>query len=144
MSHVIHGLASPTLALLYLAQGHADRARETLDEVLANQPDNGHALALRARIERPDPCELRVRRVAGAVAVHWRAPSPTDDLHVVVAISTAAGDGLRYTSIRCDDCSRPGEATVPTPDSGALSACLVRWRPGQPFRPLAVVEPLVW
>jgi hypothetical protein len=41
-----------TLAEIYVAQGHTDRALAVLAEVLANEPDHAAALALRERIER--------------------------------------------------------------------------------------------
>lgn len=57
-------LASPTLALLYLAQGHRSRARATLDEVLAADPFNGHALALVPRVRALPPVRLGAQLVA--------------------------------------------------------------------------------
>lgn len=45
-------VATLTLAEIYLAQGHTDRARAVLAEVLANEPDHAAALALRERMER--------------------------------------------------------------------------------------------
>src|SRR5688572_28619517 len=39
-----------TLAEIYVAQGHIDRAHVVLDEVLQNEPDHVAALALRARL----------------------------------------------------------------------------------------------
>jgi hypothetical protein len=45
-------VATVTLAEIYLAQGHTDRALSVLAEVLANEPDHPAALALRDRIER--------------------------------------------------------------------------------------------
>lgn len=43
-------LATVTLAEIYAAQGHRDRALAVLDEVLAAEPDHAVALALRARV----------------------------------------------------------------------------------------------
>ena len=51
-------LASPTLALLYLAQGHPRRARATLAEVLEAEPENGYALALLERLREPPEPKL--------------------------------------------------------------------------------------
>lgn len=45
-------VATLTLAEIYLAQGHTDRALAVLAEVLATEPDHTAALALRDRIER--------------------------------------------------------------------------------------------
>ena len=70
MSQVLN---SPTLALLYLAQGHPGRARGTIVEVLAADPDNGHALALQARLRERPPAELSAVFVASATS----GPRPT-------------------------------------------------------------------
>jgi len=43
-------LATVTLAEIYAAQGHVDRALAVLDEVLARDPDHREALALRERL----------------------------------------------------------------------------------------------
>jgi hypothetical protein len=45
-------VATLTLAEIYVAQGHTDRALAVLAEVLSNEPDHAAALALRDRIER--------------------------------------------------------------------------------------------
>jgi hypothetical protein len=43
-------VATLTLAEIYVAQGHSDRALKVLDEVLRNEPDHAAALSLRARL----------------------------------------------------------------------------------------------
>jgi hypothetical protein len=43
-------VATLTLAEIYVAQGHADRALVVLDEVLRNEPDHAAALALKQRL----------------------------------------------------------------------------------------------
>jgi hypothetical protein len=43
-------VATLTLAEIYVAQGHTDRALKVLDEVLRNEPDHAAALSLRARL----------------------------------------------------------------------------------------------
>lgn len=45
-------VATVTLAEIYVAQGHTDRALAVLAEVLASEPDHAAALALRDRLER--------------------------------------------------------------------------------------------
>jgi hypothetical protein len=45
-------VATLTLAEIYVAQGHTDRALAVLAEVLSNEPDHAAALALRERLER--------------------------------------------------------------------------------------------
>jgi hypothetical protein len=43
-------VATLTLAEIYVAQGHLDRARAVLDEVLKSEPDHAAALSLRERL----------------------------------------------------------------------------------------------
>ena len=66
-------VATLTLAEIYLAQGHYDRALAVVTEVLANEPDHASAVALRARIEaeRSGP---HSRRRPGALVTE---PPPT-------------------------------------------------------------------
>ena len=46
-------LASPTLAHLYVEQGHYTKAKAVLDTVIADDPCQGQALALRERLASP-------------------------------------------------------------------------------------------
>ncbi|MGB1699120.1 MAG: hypothetical protein ACPHRO_04135 [Nannocystaceae bacterium] len=48
--HDLDPLASPTLAALYLRQGHLPRAASVADTLLTKNPEDGVALALRHRI----------------------------------------------------------------------------------------------
>jgi hypothetical protein len=76
-------VASVTLAEIYAAQGHVQRALETLDEVLAREPDHPAARALRERLDaRPgaspaaaeaphDDLLLVVPRAPGVVDARW-------------------------------------------------------------------------
>jgi hypothetical protein len=66
-------VATLTLAEIYLAQGHYDRALAVVAEVLANEPDHAAGLALRARIE-ADRNGPHSRRRASAFASE---PPPT-------------------------------------------------------------------
>jgi hypothetical protein len=150
-------LASATLALLYLAQGHRSRARATLDEVLEAEPGNGYALALHERMQlRPTP-RLGARFVASSAAgidigageleLSWSFSAelvPADHrLHVVVGFATRGRSCLRYTSIPCLD--RTATQRMPAPLGPASAALtLVASKPGAPLRLLAVAEPLHW
>ncbi|MFZ5892147.1 MAG: hypothetical protein ACOY0T_13910 [Myxococcota bacterium] len=58
-------VATVTLAEIYAAQGHVDRALSMLDEVLAREPEHAAALALRERLS----AEPRGRRVEPAPRV---------------------------------------------------------------------------
>lgn len=150
-------LASVTLALLYLGQGHRSRARATLDEVLEAEPGNGYALALHDRMKtRPRP-QLGARFVASSAAgidigageleLSWSiAPAivPADHrLFVVVGFASKDGRSLRYTSIPCLD--RSATRRLPAPLGPASAAvALVASKPGAPLQILAVAEPTHW
>jgi hypothetical protein len=56
-------VATLTLAEIYVAQGHTDRALAVLAEVLSNEPDHAAAMALRDRLERRGEPQ-RVTRLA--------------------------------------------------------------------------------
>lgn len=157
-------IASPTLALLYLAQGHRSRARATLREVLEAEPTNGYALALHDRMQSRPHATLEARFVAssatgidlgaGELELEWRIPPelvPADHrLDVVVAFATRDRASLRFTSIPCDmqEGQDGGSATVrriPAPLGPASAAVtLVASTPGGPLRLLAVAEPTSW
>jgi hypothetical protein len=127
------GLASATLAQLYLEQGHTERALAICRELLERDPCNGHALVLERRMRVRPQATLGARFVSssaagvdigvGQVELKWSVPrsllTELDEWHddarldVVVAIarrwqggSAGAHDGppaLRYTSVRCLD-----------------------------------------
>lgn len=158
-------IASPTLALLYLAQGHRSRAQATLLEVLEAEPTNGYALALHDRMQSRPHATLDARFVAssatgidigaGELELEWSIPPelvPDDHrLDVVVAFATRDRASLRFSSIPCDSDDlghELGRATVrriPAPLGPASAAVtLVASTPGGPLRLLAVAEPTSW
>jgi hypothetical protein len=74
-------VATLTLAEIYLAQGHSERALATLEEVLASEPEHAAALALRDRIANERVGTSGRRRPApssepGAVDEPLPAPAP--------------------------------------------------------------------
>ncbi len=150
-------IASPTLALLYLAQGHRAHARATLDEVLETEPENGYALALHDRMQPRPRAQLSARFVASSAAgidigageleLSWSIPAalvPAEHRqYVVVAFATRGRNSLRYTSIPCLD--KTATQRVPAPLGPASAAIvLVASKPRAPLRLLAVAEPLSW
>jgi hypothetical protein len=163
------GLASATLAQLYLEQGHTERALAICRELLERDPCNGHALALERRMRVPPRASLGARFVSSSAAgvdlgvgqleLEWSVPrslfAELDDarLDVVVAIARAAV--LRYTSVRCLDLVATRLLDVPLgPASAAVVLVIsagprrhsvladVRRRPD--LRVLAVAEPVRW
>ena len=146
-------LASPTLALLYLAQGHPRRARATLAEVLEAEPENGYALALLERLREPPEPKLDLGFIAGAIEgageleLRWSVHpgrDPGAPLHVVLAFAwPRAHEGLRYTSRRCEGLA--GTLRLPAPlGPASLAAALVCNPPGDRLHTLAVADSLSW
>lgn len=150
-------IASPTLALLYLAQGHRARAQATVNEVLALEPFNGYALALRERMHEAPKVELSARFVpraaavidigAGELELRWAIPpalvDPERRLDVVIAIATRQRAVLAYTSIPCLDRRATQRFATPLGPASAAVA-LVASRPGGSLEILAVAEPQSW
>lgn len=150
-------IASPTLALLYLAQGHRSRARATLRDVLEAEPTNGYALALHDRMRSRPQATLAARFVAssatgidlgaGELEVEWTIPSElwTDDQRFDVAVAFATRDraSLRFTSIACAEQAGVRRLAAPLGPASAAIA-LVASTPGGPLRLLAVAEPQSW
>lgn len=160
-------LASATLALLYLAQGHRARAQATLREVLCAEPSNGYALALQARMQPRPHAQLHARFVAasttgidigaGELELHWSIPESLESeldarpgnqadtyrLDVVIGFATRDRPSLRLTSIPCLD--RAADQRIPAPLGPASAAiALVASKPGGPLRLLAVADTLSW
>jgi hypothetical protein len=151
------GLASPTLAQLYLAQGHPGRARTTLDEVLADDPHNGMALALRERLRLHPHAEVHARfepgsGFGGEIELSWsvpeRFPWPAAEfeprLELIFAIARLRdGSALRFSSRICPGPRGTERIGAPLgPASAALA--LVAHQRGGGLRFLAVAEPLSW
>jgi hypothetical protein len=150
-------LASPTLALLYLAQGHRARARTTLREVLEAEPTNGYALALHLRMQAPPHARLDARFVASSAAgidigageleLDWSIPeqlvAADHRLDVVVAFATRDRSSLRFTSIPCLEQTAARRIPAPLGPASAAVALLASKPGGRPLL-LAVAEPRSW
>lgn len=102
-------LASATLAQLYLAQGHPDQAAQIVDELLAKNPHDGHALALRTRMHHPAAASLELldSSTAGPIRVRYRIgelESTMGPAHVLLATAGLRPDqrAIRVTSIPCE------------------------------------------
>lgn len=146
MSDRADPLASPTLAQLYVTQGHYDRASRVLDAVLANDPENGHALALRKRLALRGQAELSLERNAEALDVRYRSDGPATDLHVVVGTWRARGGQATAEPLRSQPCpNAAGLLSFGVRDGpGAAAACLARLDANGQLEVLAVAEPIHW
>ncbi|MFO7562701.1 MAG: hypothetical protein R6X02_08650 [Enhygromyxa sp.] len=150
-------IASATLALLYLAQGHRTRARATISEVLELDPSNGYALALQDRVQPRLHAKLHARFVAssttgidigaGELELEWSIPAAVipegHRLDVMVGFATRDRPSLRLSSIACLD--REGVQRIPAPLGPASAAiALVASKARGPLRLLAVSETISW
>jgi hypothetical protein len=119
-------LATGTLANLYLAQGHTERALDIAAQRLRDDPLDGAALAIRARVSAVRTATLELESIPGAVVVRWAvstgAPPPAE-LHLVLAtVRAARRPSPHFSSLRC--AGPRGEAEValnPGPASGAVA-----------------------
>ena len=134
-------IASATLARLYLTQGHAARARAILDEVLARDPLDGDALALRDRL-RPRP-RLSATVDGDALLLRWQGVSAPGRVHVVLAsIGGGPTPALHVTSRPCAGAFGRHRLPLPWP-RGVLVASLGRVD-DRGYAPQVVAEPLGW
>jgi hypothetical protein len=83
-------LPTVTLAEIYAAQGHVDRALAVLDEVIAREPDHREARAMRARFAEPSH-RSRARAAKDRDAPVAIEPPPVGDEHARVEEARASG-----------------------------------------------------
>lgn len=114
-------VATLTLAEIYLAQGHYDRALAVVGEVLANEPDHASALALRERIEADRSSPHSRRRPAALVTEPPPtpippppAPAPIEPPRAPAPTSDAEDEG-RPTLLSESSFSAAPEATASPP-----------------------------
>ena len=68
---LIDKLASPTLAHLYLSQGHFERAADTIEKLLTSNPTNGEVLSLQERLLQCNTARLQSKVQGLALQLHW-------------------------------------------------------------------------
>ena len=165
-------LASPTLAQLYLEQGHPERAREICTELLARDPSNGYARVLLERLQVEPAAQIEARFVErsaagigiGELELRWSVPrallrgyaDARVDLVIAVSVEREGiTSALRYTSVRCRELDGVHEFQAPIGPASAAVALVVgsaRTRPSvlthsahhRPLRFLAVAPPISW
>jgi hypothetical protein len=151
------GLATVTLARLYMQQGHLDRARGMIQQILARAPESGPARVLARRLAIRQAIELELELAEDDTAIiRWRGapcdPSAlldrlgrTDARLYIVLLAFGRGPG-RPAYVTSRRCARPrGELIVPCgPRPGSVVACLSAAVPGHPPRPLTVATPMTW
>jgi len=142
-------IATPTLARLYLGQGHLDRARAVLDDCLARDPWDGHALALRDRLAARSEAVLTITHADEQLHLAWNGleRSPRVGAHpvvVLVAITQAGAPIATWvTSTRCGAAFGTWDTSVPFA-RGSACACIGDVVPGRGFSVLTVARPISW
>jgi hypothetical protein len=137
-------LATPTLARLYMGQGHFDRARTVLDGCLRRDPHDGHALALVRRLQVRSDATLVVKLVRDRLVLEWTALADAESCYVVIVASTQTGSTAAtwVTSTRARAAFGTWDHGLPFP-RGSVSACIGTVGP-HGWSVLAVARPLSW
>ncbi len=137
-------LASPTLALLYISQGHRAHAREVVEEILGRDSTDGHALVLRDRLRAHSEAMLGCVDEGDALTLTWQRAPGGRDVHVIVSIFSGSGADLRtfVTSKRCTSSVGSWRVSRP-PHRGSASACIGRLG-AHGLEILAVARPVSW
>ncbi len=151
------GIASVTLARLYVQQGYLQRARSMLSQIIARDPEHGPALELLRRLAVRAETTLTIELAEENTALlRWRdVPCSAEELqlrfgtgdaalHVILlAFGRGPGAPAFVTSRRCTRAR--AEVLLPCgPDPGSVSACIALESPRGRARPIAVAEPVSW
>lgn len=138
-------IASPTLALLYLSQGHLGRARTIVAELLERDPTDGQALVLARRLAARTSARIECEVRAEHLVVQWQGIEPRPGTHVVWVLTEhgRASPRVRVSSTRCERGFGALERPLPWP-RGSVSCCIARVDPAHGFVPLAVGEARSW
>jgi hypothetical protein len=137
-------LATPTLARLYLGQGHFDRARTVLEACLQRDPLDGHALVLWQRIHARSDATVVLTCQADRLVSKWTGVRDPGRCSVVlVAIAPVGNTATQWvSSMRCD--APFGRWECPLPFArGSASVCIGRVDE-QGWSVEAVARPLSW
>ncbi|MBK8261790.1 MAG: hypothetical protein IPK80_10675 [Nannocystis sp.] len=136
-------LASPTMAQIFMRQGHWRRARETLNALLAESPFAGQALALRDRIDALEAPNLHARAHGATIEVRWQRAAI--GAHLVAVFFS--GPSIYATSSRIE--ARDGRVQLPLSTtqerwrSGAVALSIVQLLDGR-ATPLAIADPVTF
>lgn len=147
-------LATPTLARLYMGQGHFDRARAVLHACLRRDPHDGHALVLVRRMQARSDAAVTLALVtdrgrpgssgAPRLVVEWTALADSAACHVVIVATTQTGATAAswVTSTRARTAFGSWECALPFP-RGSVSAC-IGCVDDRGWHVRAVARPLSW
>jgi hypothetical protein len=138
-------LASPTLAQLYIEQGHLRRARKVLDAVLAEHPLQGQALAMRDRLRHAGEGSLVCEHQGREVHLRWQKVATSPGLHLVMVTTWREGETVRkrVESVRHERSA--GEHRCRAREGPAsFVACIGAVDPAHGFVAMAVADPITW
>jgi hypothetical protein len=143
-------IATPTLARLYLGQGHVERARAVIDDCLARDPWDGHALVMRDRLAARTGASVTIVHTGDALRLGWNAVEDPARAQVVLVAITQSGAPIAtwVTSTRCATAIGSWEIALPFA-RGSACACIGRVEsggnpPARGFAVLTVARPLSW
>jgi hypothetical protein len=138
-------LASPTLAQLYIEQGHLRRARKVLNAVLAEQPLQGQALAMRERLQHAGEGSLVCERQDAKIHVRWQKIPPSPGLHLVMVTAWREGEVVRkrVESVRHEQ-SAGDHGLLAREGPASFVACIGAVDPAHGFVAMAVADPITW
>jgi hypothetical protein len=138
-------IATPTLARLYLGQGHVERARDVIEDCLARDPWDGHALALRDRLAARSEATVTVGHSGELLQLAWNGVEQPARASVVLVAITLSGAPIAtwVTSTPCATAIGSREIAVPFA-RGSACACIGYVEPGRGFAVLAVARPVSW
>lgn len=148
-------LASPTLAQLYLAQGHDGHAKRVLDAVLQREPFHGHALVLRARLRARVRARIEVSFDAqhDELLVRWQQTTSKTNM-VVVHVWYEREAGVEHSERTAACTGVRGELRIPVLPHGSCCACIASIPPREndaampgpvpTLHPIAVADPVSW
>lgn len=138
-------IATPTLARLYLGQGHVERARAVIADCLARDPWDGHALALRDRLAARSEASVAIAYDGDSLRISWNAVEEPARAQVVLVAITQSGAPIAtwVTSRRCATAIGSWEIALPFP-RGSACACIGRLERGPGLAVMTVARPLAW
>jgi len=135
-------LATPTLARLYLEQGHFDRARAILRAALARNPYDGVARVLVARLAPIPAAGLRAAGDRAHLEVRWHRVERPHTAFVTVRWYDARGAELGGQQFACETAA--GSRRLPWPGQARAAACSIRRCDATPACPVPIaVAPAV-
>lgn len=138
-------LASPTLAQLYIEQGHLRRARKVLGAVLEEQPLQGQALAMRDRLRHAGEGSLVCEHEGPEVRLRWQKVPTGPELHLVMVTTWREGEVVRKRVESSRHERSAGEHSLPAREAPAsFVACIGAVDPAHGFVAVAVADPITW